>query len=143
MDTRARLFYDADCGFCRWTLAWVLRFDRSRRLRPFPIESAQGDSDLGDLGEARLDSWHLLRGDRRWSGGRAFAPLLEELPAGKVLAAIARRLEPILVPGYRWVAAHRAALGRLIPARSRKRADAFVEDRTRAALLDGKTDSRM
>lgn len=140
--TRARLYYDADCGFCRWTLAWILRWDRGWRLYPLPVESAAGDRDLGDLGEARLESWHLVRGDERYSGGRAFAPLLEELRGGGLLAPIARRLEFALVPGYRWVADHRGGLSRLVPRRSGERADALVEGRARSAVEEGTADRR-
>jgi predicted DCC family thiol-disulfide oxidoreductase YuxK len=129
--SRARLYYDADCGFCRWALAWILRWDRARRLEPVAIESTEGDRDLGDLGAARLESWHLVRGGERYSGGRAFAALLEELPGGSVLAPLAPRLEFAIVPGYRWVADHRGGLSRLVPRRSRARADALVESRTR------------
>ena len=131
--TRSRLYYDHDCGFCRWTLAWVLRWDRRRRLRPVAIESAEGDRELGDLGEARLDSWHLVRDDRRWSGGHAFAPLLEELPGGRVLAPAARALKWALEPLYAWVAAHRGGLSKLVPDRSKAHADALVESRAGAA----------
>src|SRR5436189_4236328 len=87
---RPRLYYDDDCGFCRWTLAWILRWDRRHRLRPVPIQSPEGERDLGDLGEARLDSAHLVRGGERWTGARALAPLLEELPGGRRLAPVAR-----------------------------------------------------
>jgi predicted DCC family thiol-disulfide oxidoreductase YuxK len=118
LSERPRLYYDRDCGFCRWALAWVLRWDRRRRLLPVPIE------DPSDL-----DSWHFERDGRRWSGGRAFAPLLEELPGGGLLAPLARRLEWLLVPGYRWVADHRSALSKLVPWRSRARADALVHER--------------
>jgi predicted DCC family thiol-disulfide oxidoreductase YuxK len=126
---RPRLYYDRDCGFCRWTLAWVLRWDRRHRLRPVPIDSEEGDRDLGDLGDFRLESWHLVRGGDRWSGGRAVAPLLEGLPGGRSLAPIARRLEWLLVPAYRWVADHRRGLSKLVPRRSKARADALVADR--------------
>jgi predicted DCC family thiol-disulfide oxidoreductase YuxK len=112
------LYYDADCGFCRWALAWVLRWDRRHRLRPVPIEN-----------EEDLDSWHFARGGERWSGGHAFAPLLEELPGGRVLAPPARRLEWLLVPGYRIVAKHRSALSKLVPGSSKRRADALVSAR--------------
>jgi predicted DCC family thiol-disulfide oxidoreductase YuxK len=120
---RPRVYYDRDCGFCRWTLAWLLRWDRRRRLRPVPIQSPEGDRELGDLGEARLESWHLVRDGRRWSGGHALAPIVEELPAGRMIAPLARRLERLLVPAYRWVAKHRSGLSRLVPARSKRRAD--------------------
>jgi predicted DCC family thiol-disulfide oxidoreductase YuxK len=96
------------------------------------IESPEGDRDLGDLGAARLESWHLVRGGERYSGGRAVAPLLEELPGGSVFAPIARRLEFALVPGYRWIADHRNDLSRLVPRRAKQRADALVRARTRS-----------
>jgi predicted DCC family thiol-disulfide oxidoreductase YuxK len=140
--SRARLYYDADCGFCRWALAWILRWDRARRLEPVAIESTEGDRDLGDLGAARLESWHLVRGGERYSGGRALAALLEELPGGSVLAPLARRLEFAIVPGYRWVADHRGGLSRLVPRRSRERADARGESRTRSGRAGVTADIR-
>ena len=124
MSERPRVYYDQDCGFCRWTLSWILRWDRRRGLRPIPIESPEGDRELGDLGDARLEAWHLVRDGVRWSGGRALAPLLAELPGGRVLAPLARRLECLLVPAYGWVAKHRSGLSRLVPGRSKRRADA-------------------
>jgi predicted DCC family thiol-disulfide oxidoreductase YuxK len=94
-----------------------------------PIASAAGERDLGDLGAARFDSWHLVRDGERHSGGRAFAPVLEELPGGRALAPAARRLERVLVPAYDWVAAHRSGLSRLVPDRSKERAHALVAAR--------------
>jgi predicted DCC family thiol-disulfide oxidoreductase YuxK len=118
LSERPRLYYDEDCGFCRWTLGWVLRWDRRRRLEPVPIERP-----------ADLDSWHFERGNERWSAGHAFAPLLEELPGGRVLAPMARKLEWLLVPAYRWVAGHRTGLSKLVPERSKRRADALLAAR--------------
>jgi predicted DCC family thiol-disulfide oxidoreductase YuxK len=77
-----------------------------------------------------LDAWHFERDGQRWSGGRAFAPLLEELPGGRLLAPLARRLEWLLVPAYQWVADHRNVLSKLVPGRSKGRADALVRGRT-------------
>jgi predicted DCC family thiol-disulfide oxidoreductase YuxK len=119
----ARVYYDRDCGFCRWTLAWLLRLDRRRALRPVAIQDAEGMS---------LDSWHAVGEDGVChSAGRAFAPVLAELPGGRVLAPLARRLEFALVPAYRWVATHRSGLSRLVPAGAKRRADALVATRTR------------
>lgn len=126
-----RVYYDRDCGFCRWALAWLLRWDRRRRLRPVAIQSAEGDRELGDLGAQRLASWHLVRAGERHSGGRAFAPVLEELPGGRLPAALARRLEVVLIPAYDWVATHRRGLARFVPAGAKRRADRLVAERER------------
>jgi predicted DCC family thiol-disulfide oxidoreductase YuxK len=131
LSERPRLYYDDDCGFCRWTLAWVLRWDRRRHIRPVPIQSPEGERELGDLGEKRLESWHLVRDGERWSGGQAFAPLLEELPGAGVLAPLARRLEWVLVPAYRWVADHRTGLSSLVPAGAKRRADGRLRRKER------------
>jgi len=125
----AVVFYDRDCGFCRWTLGWLLRLDRRRGLRPVAIQSEEGDRLLSDLGPARLASWHVVRDGERRSGGEAFAPALEELPGGRGLAWLARRLERVLVVVYDWVAAHRGGLGRLVPGGAKRRADALVAAR--------------
>jgi predicted DCC family thiol-disulfide oxidoreductase YuxK len=125
LSERSRLYYDHDCDFCRWTLAWVLRWDRRRRLVPVPIEKPED-----------LDSWHFVRDHRRWSGALAFAPLLEELPGGRWLSKLARHLEWLLVPGYRWVAEHRSELFRLVRPSSKRRADAFVASRAVSRFED-------
>jgi predicted DCC family thiol-disulfide oxidoreductase YuxK len=96
-----------------------------------PIDSPEGERELGHLGLARFDSWHLCRDGECHSGGRALAPLLEELPGGRLLALLARRLEFATVPAYRWVASHRSALSRLVPRRCKERANVLVEARAR------------
>ena len=36
------VLYDADCGFCRWSVARLLAADRAARLRPAAILSGEG-----------------------------------------------------------------------------------------------------
>ncbi len=53
----ATVLYDVDCGFCRWTMARVLAWDRRRRLRPVAIQDAEGEALLARLDPAaRLES---------------------------------------------------------------------------------------
>jgi predicted DCC family thiol-disulfide oxidoreductase YuxK len=119
------LLYDPDCGFCRWSLAWVLRADRSKRLRPVPLGSREADELLADLTpEERMRSWHLIAPDgRRWSAGYAAAPLLRLLPGGRLPAAALAAAPEITDRVYRWVADHRSTLSKLIPERGKRRAD--------------------
>src|SRR5207244_3552198 len=88
---RPRLYYDSDCAFCRWALGWVLRWDRSARLRPVEIDSREGERELGDLGAARFDSWHLVRDGERHSGRRWIAHV--DMDAFFVGAELLRRPE--------------------------------------------------
>jgi predicted DCC family thiol-disulfide oxidoreductase YuxK len=108
------VLYDEDCGFCRWSLDRLLRWDRHRRLRAAPIQSEEGDRLLADLSEERrLASWHLVTPDgRRSSGGAATAPLARLLPGGAPIAFLAETFPRTTDRLYRWLARHRDALGR-------------------------------
>jgi len=108
------IFYDEDCGFCRWSLERLLRRDRHGRLRAAPIQSDEGDRALSDLSEEqRLASWHLVTPEgRRYSGGAAAAPMARLLPAGAPVAFLADAFPRTTDRLYRWVADHRDVLGR-------------------------------
>lgn len=108
------VLYDEECGFCRWALDRLLRWDRRENLRAAPIQSDEGDRLLGDLSErARLSSWHLVTPDgRRHSGGAASAPLARLLPFGAPVALLAEAFPRITDRLYRWVARNRETLGR-------------------------------
>ncbi len=128
------ILYDADCGFCQWLLAGLLRWDRARTLQPIALQRPEADELLGDLTPAeRIASWHLISptGERR-SGGAALAPLLRLLPGGRFPAAVCARFPRLAERGYRSVAAHRAQLSRLVPAGLKRRAAERVGERERA-----------
>ncbi len=114
------MLYDEDCGFCRWSLDRLLRWDRSGRLRAVPIQSEEADGILADLSERdRLASWHLVAPDgRRHSGGAAIAPMARLLPAGAPIASFADAFPRSTDRLYRWVARHRDTLGRRLGERT-------------------------
>jgi predicted DCC family thiol-disulfide oxidoreductase YuxK len=128
---RVSVLYDADCGFCRWSLAKLLAWDRGRRLRPIAIQSAEGERLLGDLNEEeRLGSWHLVAPTgRRNSAGAAAPILLRGLPGGGPLAALLERFPKATLRCYAWLARHRGTLGRPIPAGAKRRADERIRQR--------------
>ena len=112
------MLYDADCGFCKWSLDKLLAWDRRRRLRPVAIQSPQGEQLLAGMTEdERLASWHLVlpSGEVR-SGGAAAEPLARLLPGGRPLAAVFAAFPRATERAYRWVADHRSALARLVRA---------------------------
>lgn len=108
------VLYDEDCGFCRWSLDRLLRWDRRDNLRAAPIQSDEGDRVLADLSEqARLSAWHLVTPDgRRYSGGAATGPMARLLPAGAPVALLAGTFPRSTDRLYRWVARNRDTLGR-------------------------------
>jgi predicted DCC family thiol-disulfide oxidoreductase YuxK len=112
----AALIYDDDCGFCRWSVARIVSWDRRHRMRPVRLRSGEADRLLGDMpAERRAESWHLVTDDGRMrSGGAAVEPLLRLLPGGTPLAAIAGALPGPTDVAYRAVARHRDRLGRLL-----------------------------
>jgi predicted DCC family thiol-disulfide oxidoreductase YuxK len=136
---RATVIYDADCGFCKFSLALLLSWDRPRKgrgrrepgrgaLRPLPLGTAEADRLLADLTpEQRNSSWHLVdEFGRRNSAGAALAPALALLPGGRRPAALVARMPHLTERGYRWVVDHRGLLGRFVPARARRWADRVI-----------------
>lgn len=126
----ATVFFDEDCGFCRWSADRLRAWDRAGRLRFAPIQGPEGDRLLGDMDpEARVSSWHLVgRDGRRWSAGAAVAPTLRQLPGGRPLAAVFALSPAATERLYRWTVRHRPRLGSMLgqracavdPARSTK-----------------------
>jgi predicted DCC family thiol-disulfide oxidoreductase YuxK len=111
----ATVLYDEDCGFCKWSLDKILAWDRSRRLRPVPIQSEEGQRLLAGVPEElRLDSWHLVDADGAVrSAGAAAPPLLDLMPGGRPLAAAGRGFPGATERAYRAVAGNRDRLARL------------------------------
>ena len=108
------VLYDAECGFCRLAVRWLLRLDRRRCLRPVAIQGAESQSLLSELPEEeRIESAHLLAPDGTLhSGGAAAAPLAELLPGGSIAARLFSRFPSQTDHAYRWVARHRVLFGR-------------------------------
>lgn len=125
------VLYDHDCGFCRWSLARLLTWDRERRLRPVAIQSAEGQELLRDVPPAeRLRSAHAVGEDGVLRSGGAAAPVvLRALPRGAPVALVAAVLSPLTRAGYRLVADNRTFFGRFISAERRAAADAVLADR--------------
>ena len=119
------VFYDADCGLCRWLLAKVLARDRRHRLRVVELQDReQCDRLLGGMPEEqRMASWHLVTPDGRvHSAGEAVPPLLRALPGGRPPARLASALQPLTNRAYRFVAGNRSTFGRLLSDGAKRRA---------------------
>jgi predicted DCC family thiol-disulfide oxidoreductase YuxK len=119
------VLYDADCGFCRWAMAWAVRRDHHHVLVTVPIQSPLGSELLVDVVPSdRLRSAHVVRdnGCRR-SGGAAAADVLSVLPPTRALGRLARSLPRTTASLYGVLAARRRILGRLVGNGARRRAD--------------------
>jgi predicted DCC family thiol-disulfide oxidoreductase YuxK len=127
----ARILYDADCGFCRWSLGWLLRWDRRRALEPVALQEPLAGELLREIApERRLDSWHLVDADGSVvSAGAAAAPLLRLLPAGAPLAWLLERAPRAVERAYGRVAGARSALGGRLSDRALERADRLIAAR--------------
>jgi predicted DCC family thiol-disulfide oxidoreductase YuxK len=90
--SEAVLFYDARCPGCRAFTHLILWADTDHGLRSSPLDSPEADRALGHLSrEARYGSFHLLEGDRLWSGGDAVGPTLERLRPVRGVGRLIRR----------------------------------------------------
>ena len=142
--TATPILYDPDCGFCRVCVALVLKWDRAARLKPVALGRPEANDLLRGMPEAeQMASWHLV--EPRWlpnraendtfsnhlevrSGGAAFSVLFRLLPGGRPLARLADRFPGAADSGYRWVASHRGAFGRVVPAPMRRWADRVISE---------------
>ena len=113
------VLYDGECGFCRASLGWLLRWDRRGRLEPVALQSARAADILAELSEEeRMDSWHLVSPDgERWSASAAAPQLLRLLPGGRIPARILAAAPQLTERAYRFVADHRGAFGRILRVR--------------------------
>ena len=115
MLTRPVLLYDGTCGFCvRW-IDRLRRWDRSSRIEYVPYQRRGAVARLPSISDDALDhAVHLVAPDGRVSAGaRVLPPLLDHLPAGRLLKPFVR-IPGVLWLGsraYGWVAARRHRLG--------------------------------
>jgi predicted DCC family thiol-disulfide oxidoreductase YuxK len=125
------VLYDADCGFCTWSAAKLLAWDRRGRLRALALQSPEAEALLpGMAPERRMASWHLVDPHGRvCSAGTALAPVLRLLPGGRAPAALAEAAPRLSAAAYEAVARRRGTFGRLITAAARKRAAARIAAR--------------
>ncbi len=131
VSARHLLLYDRDCGFCRWSVAWILRLDRRRALEPLALQDPRAPGLLPGLSEEeRMRSAHIVTPDgRRHTGGAAAGPVFRLIPGGSPLARIAERFPRAAEGGYRWVADRRSAFGRPVTDAAKRRADAVIAER--------------
>jgi predicted DCC family thiol-disulfide oxidoreductase YuxK len=116
----AIVFFDEDCGFCRWSSERLRTWDRHGRLRFATIQGPEGDRWLGGLSpDARVASWHLVRADGAIvSAGAAVPPTLRLLPWGRPLAVVFAVSPSATERLYRWTVRHRRRLGALLGQRA-------------------------
>lgn len=131
----ALLIYDADCGFCRWSTARVLAWDRRRSLRPVALQDPEAAEHLGTMSRtAAFASWHLVTDDGRVRSAGAAAPaLLGLLPGGRLLAALLARRPRDTERAYRWVAERRCHWGRAVTRGAARRARRRIDRRSASA----------
>jgi predicted DCC family thiol-disulfide oxidoreductase YuxK len=128
---RHTVIYDADCGFCRWSLSLLLRADRDDRLRPLALGTPEADRLLSEMPpEEQFASFHIVDPDGRLtSAGAGLPSVLRALPAGQLPAGVLAQMPGLTERGYRWVADHRTTLGPLLPARVKARASERIAAR--------------
>ncbi len=129
----AIVLYDGDCGFCRWSLAKLLAWDRRGALRPVALQDPEADRLLAGMDDPdRMASWHLVVNGELWSAGAALAPMLRLLPGGRLAAAPLERLPRSVDRAYRAIAERRTTLGKLVTSGMRRRAEARIASRSSA-----------
>jgi predicted DCC family thiol-disulfide oxidoreductase YuxK len=121
------LLYDNDCGFCRWSVAWILRRIPCGALDPMPIQSESGQELLADIpAESRLASAWAVQDGHLSSGGDALIAALALAPRMRSIAKLAMRRRSTVNRMYSFVAANRHFFTRLLTRDARRHADDFL-----------------
>ena len=128
----AQVLYDTDCGFCRWSVAALLRLDSRGLLEPVAIQSARGETLLAGIPEhLRLASAHCCTPDLKvLSGGDAAAPIAERFAWGKPIVWLAASAPGLMRFGYEAVSSRRSTFGRWISAERLAAADRVIASRS-------------
>jgi predicted DCC family thiol-disulfide oxidoreductase YuxK len=128
------LLYDADCGFCRWSVVQLLRWDDRGRhgLEPVAIQSVRGQQLLAAVPEAdRLRTAHVVGPDGTVrSGGDAVPAVTAILPGAAPLGLVARLVPWLVRGGYGVIARHRITVSRFVPRAAKAAADADLARRS-------------
>jgi predicted DCC family thiol-disulfide oxidoreductase YuxK len=118
------VLYNADCGFCSWSVDQLRRMDRRGRLEYVPLQHAPAHPERPELAALAAtrdlhEVIHVIRPDGGVrAGGGAMLEILDALPGGWLLRpwALAPGVERVVDLGYRSVARRRglfsAALNR-------------------------------
>ena len=114
---RLTVLYDGECRFCTRTARALQRLDSRRALRFVPLQQARERVPGAPPRHALEASIHVT--DERgawWTGGEAFLRIADQVPALRPLASVGRLpiVRRAVEPAYRYVAAHRHQLGRLV-----------------------------
>ncbi len=138
------VFYDGECGFCKFCIALLLLWDRSHRLRPLPIQDPEAQRLLAAVPEEeRLLSAHVqtVTGEIL-SGADGAPPLLKQLPGGRPLASLTAVSMPLSRLVYRLISSARSALGSILPAPWRSWAIDSIAQHRRQTTPSKETSSR-
>lgn len=130
-DAPLRLLYDAECGFCRWSVARLLVADKNTRLLPITIQSPEGQELLSEVPKAaRLATAHCVTPDGHvHSGGAAYSTVAAEVPALRITKPLADGLPSVVNLGYELVAGNRSFFGRWMTPKRLAWADGVISDR--------------
>jgi predicted DCC family thiol-disulfide oxidoreductase YuxK len=110
------VLFDEDCGLCRWSASKLRTRDTDGGLRFVGIRSETGSTILRTMDlETRLASWHVAAENGAvWSGGAAIPVVARRLRGGAPVAWLTETFPEITERLYRWIAAHRLVLARLL-----------------------------
>ncbi len=114
---RLTVLYDGECRFCTRTARTLHRLDSRRALRFVPLQQARERIPGAPPRDVLEASIHVT--DERgawWTGGEAFLRIADQVPSLRPLASVGRLpiVRRAVEPGYRFVAANRDRLGRLV-----------------------------
>src|SRR2546426_871404 len=119
MDRSGTLLYDADCGLCVVTAAWLAERVPAARLGLLALQHVDSDPEVASAvaGRHLAATIHFVRSDGLvLTGARAVLAAGRLVPKWRLLALLADQPlgHVLLQPLYSQIAAHRRRIGRLL-----------------------------
>lgn len=106
---RLLLLFDGACGICLHIRDLFVLLDRRGRFAVDRIDRHETGLLAATDPDARYETWHVVHPDGRLEhGGAGLITVVGELPGGRPLAAVMRRVPGVIDAAYGWFARNRS-----------------------------------
>ncbi len=108
-ENRQIVFFDGDCGFCNWSVQWIIKRDEKRHFCFASLQSLYAEQNLaGKINSRQIDSLVLLSNGHVYIYSEAVLNICRQLPYPYKLMFVFGYIPKFIRDYfYRWIARNR------------------------------------